>query len=71
MSWSLPVIVSDIPANLEIGLPQSDYFPVGNVPALTQKLQQWVGGEKADYSQFLPKYRWPELPLKPLKCISA
>jgi glycosyltransferase involved in cell wall biosynthesis len=61
MSWSLPVIVSDIPANLEIGLPQADYFPVGNVPALTQKLQQWVGGEKADYSQFLPKYRWPEI----------
>ena len=61
MSWSLPVVVSDIPANLEIGLPPADYFPVGNVPALTQKLQQWVAGEKADYSQFMPKYRWPEI----------
>jgi glycosyltransferase involved in cell wall biosynthesis len=36
MSWSLPVVVSDIPANLEIGLPPADYFPVGSVPALTQ-----------------------------------
>jgi glycosyltransferase involved in cell wall biosynthesis len=27
MSWSLPVVVSDIPANLEIGLPPADYFP--------------------------------------------
>ena len=35
MSWSLPVVVSDIPANLEIGLPPADYFPVGNVPGLT------------------------------------
>ena len=61
MSWSLPVVVSDIPANLEIGLPPADYFPVGNVPGLTQKLQQWVAGEKADYSQFMPKYRWPEI----------
>ena len=26
MSWSLPVIVSDIPANLEIGLPPRSIF---------------------------------------------
>lgn len=61
MSWSLPVVVSDIPANMEIGLPSDVYFPVGNVDALAQKLQAWHGSEAVDYSQLMPKYRWPEI----------
>lgn len=64
MSWSLPVIVSDIPANLEIGLPAEVYFPTGNVAALAQKLQSWRGEETADYSQLMPKYRWPDIAAK-------
>lgn len=39
MSYHLPVIVSDIPANLEVGLNKECYFPCGNVEALAQKLQ--------------------------------
>ncbi|WP_434666700.1 glycosyltransferase family 4 protein [Klebsiella sp. B345] len=61
MSWSLPVVVSDIPANMEIALPSDVYFPVGNVAALAQKLQAWHGPETVDYSQLMPKYRWPEI----------
>ncbi|HFK4134508.1 glycosyltransferase family 4 protein [Klebsiella oxytoca] len=64
MSWSLPVIVSDIPANLEIGLPAGDYFPAGDVAALAQKLQSWSGEETVDYSQLMPKYRWPDIAAK-------
>ena len=40
MSYRLPVIVSDIPANLEVGLEKEAYFPVGDIAALAQKLQQ-------------------------------
>lgn len=61
MSWSLPVVVSDIPANLEIGLPSDVYFPVGNVTALAQKLQAWSVTGAVDYSLLMPKYRWPEI----------
>ena len=30
------IVVSDIPANLEVGLPAEDYFPVGDVDALAE-----------------------------------
>ena len=40
MSYRVPVVVSDIPANLEVGLDSSCYFPVGNVEALAEKLQK-------------------------------
>ena len=39
MSYGAPVVVSDIPANLEVGLDKDVYFPVGNVEALREKLQ--------------------------------
>ena len=38
LSYGLSVIVSDIPANLEVGLPEKHYFPLGDVDALSQKL---------------------------------
>ncbi len=34
LSYGLPVVASDIPANLEVGLPADHYFPLGNVKAL-------------------------------------
>jgi glycosyltransferase involved in cell wall biosynthesis len=40
MSYDLPVIVSDIPANLVIGLSQDDYFPVGDEEKLKDKLKK-------------------------------
>ena len=42
MSYGLPVIVSNIPANLEVGLKPEDYFETGNVTQLATKLQQLV-----------------------------
>lgn len=38
MSYNVPVIVSDIPANLEVRLPKEVYFHVGNVEELSEKL---------------------------------
>lgn len=42
LSYGLPVIASDIPANLEINLPEGQYFPLGNINKLTQKLQDFA-----------------------------
>lgn len=39
LSYGLPVLVSDIPANTEVNLDAQDYFEMGNVQALTVKLQ--------------------------------
>lgn len=61
MSWSLPILVSDIPANLEPGLPEECYFPTGDVNALAQKLKAWQGQQHIDYRHLLPKYHWPDI----------
>ena len=38
LSFGLPVIASDIPANIEVGLPAEHYFPLGDVDALAKCL---------------------------------
>lgn len=42
LSFGLPVIASDIPANLEVGLPSIYYFPLGDRMALSAKLQKFA-----------------------------
>jgi len=41
LSYGLPVLASDIPANLEVGLPEEHYFPLGDVSALAQMLRKF------------------------------
>jgi glycosyltransferase involved in cell wall biosynthesis len=41
MSYNLPILLSDIPANKEVALSE-ETFPVGNVEALSQKLQSFI-----------------------------
>jgi glycosyltransferase involved in cell wall biosynthesis len=36
LSYGLPVLASDIPANLEVFLPSEQYFPLGNIEALAK-----------------------------------
>lgn len=61
MSYHLPVVVSDIPANLEVGLPKENYFPCGDVDALARKLEVIVSApyRKVDYD--LGKYDWDRI----------
>lgn len=40
LSYGLRALASDIPANLEIGLNPSQYFPLGNIDALANALQR-------------------------------
>lgn len=42
LSYGLPVIASDIPANLEVGLPVDNYFFMGNIELLTDKLKEFA-----------------------------
>ena len=61
MSYKVPVVVSDIPANFEVGLPKEDYFPCGDVKALAEKLQEVVSKplKKVDYD--MGKYDWDKI----------
>jgi glycosyltransferase involved in cell wall biosynthesis len=42
LSYGLPVIASDIPANIEVGLSSDSYFQVGNINSLTDAMQQKI-----------------------------
>ena len=57
MSYGLKVIVSDIPANLEVGLEPENYFHCGDITELHSKLEQILSKtEKPVYD--MSKYNW-------------
>lgn len=59
MSYQLPVIVSDIPANMEVGLPKSNYFHVGNVEELSDKLESMMNDSSHGRNAYdMSKYQW-------------
>ncbi|UYB70912.1 glycosyltransferase family 4 protein [Aeromonas veronii] len=61
LSFSLPVVVSDIPANLAVALQQECYFPVGDVSALAERLNAQLTRGKVDYSDYLQRYDWQRI----------
>ncbi|WP_375752407.1 glycosyltransferase family 4 protein [Vibrio sp. HN007] len=61
LSYSLPCVVSDIPANSEIGLDSDIYYQTGNVDELSEKLCKRVDILEADYSSFLQRYDWEKI----------
>jgi glycosyltransferase involved in cell wall biosynthesis len=60
MSYNLDVLVSNIPANLEVSLKVSDYFQVGQTEDLKDKLSKKLDSNiKRDFSQIIEqKYNW-------------
>jgi glycosyltransferase involved in cell wall biosynthesis len=58
LSYALPVIASDIPANREVGLDHSSYFPVGNVQALALALSRIASEPAADPEGLSQRREW-------------
>ncbi len=64
MSYSLSVLVSDIPANTEVDLPKERFFKCGDVDDLKSKIKKLLDtgiseAEKADFKLLLiEKYNW-------------
>jgi len=61
MSYGVKVIVSDIPANLEVGLDRNDYFPVGDIEALTEKLRDAIKQPVQLIDYDMSKYDWDKI----------
>lgn len=61
MSYGVKVVVSDIPANLEVGLPENDYFPTGDVDVLAEKLKGVVDGPLEHVAYDMSKYDWDKI----------
>jgi glycosyltransferase involved in cell wall biosynthesis len=45
MSYGLPIVASDIPANLELGLPDSSYFPVGDTMRMAERIREQLSAD--------------------------
>jgi len=59
MSFDCKVLISDIKANRELGLPPECYFPVGDVESLANKMEKRIlSGVHCDYSSLLKKFEW-------------
>jgi glycosyltransferase involved in cell wall biosynthesis len=64
MSYGLPVLVSDIPANKEVGLPQERYFKCGDVNDLKEKMTALIERDLTSderekiRGQIEAKYNW-------------
>jgi glycosyltransferase involved in cell wall biosynthesis len=65
MSLDRPVVLSDIPANMDLALPAECYHKVGSVEDLAEKLAQSLerhagqGVPLHDWSAVMSTYRWP------------
>jgi glycosyltransferase involved in cell wall biosynthesis len=51
LSYGLPVVASDIPANVEVGLEPDHYFALGDCAALAARLRQHAAVEADDASR--------------------
>jgi glycosyltransferase involved in cell wall biosynthesis len=61
MSYGVKVLVSDIPANKEVGLPESDYFHCGDVNELALKLKQVIERPLEHVEYDMSKYDWEKI----------
>jgi len=60
MSYGLPVLASNIRANLEIGLPSENYFELNNTEDMSEKLRSLLlNGVKTAYQ--MEKYDWKKI----------
>jgi len=61
MSFHLPVLASDIPANLQVALPEESYFTSGNELSLQEKLDQKLNSEFEAVNYDLTPYDWEHI----------
>jgi glycosyltransferase involved in cell wall biosynthesis len=77
LSYGLPVIASDIPANLEIGLPSENYFKLGDLTELEARLKQFSSKRfnQTEHDEILKwvaeKYNWNTIASKTLGVYKA
>ena len=61
MSYGVKVVVSDIPANVEVGLPKDDYFHCGDVDELSRKLTKIISQPLQHIDYDMSKYDWEKI----------
>lgn len=70
LSAGCPVLLSDIEANRDIRLPAECYFPVGNQPALAEKLSAPDFDHlRVNATAMLTKFNWDSIAQQTLSCL--
>ncbi len=73
MSFGLPVLVSDIPANKEVDLPEKRFFECGNISDLQNRIEKLIDIELTDIekqditNQIVQKYNWEKIARQTVK----
>lgn len=67
MNCNCNVLVSDIPANVEVGLNETDYFKCGDVVDLTNHLNDKLEGNKILCHYDMRKYDWDYIAMQTKK----
>ena len=57
MSYNIPIVASDIPANMEIGLDDGHYFPCGNVEKLADRIEEIISRSDKIHHD-MHRYNW-------------
>jgi len=81
LSYGLPVLASDIPANLEVGLSAEHYFPLGRIDALADRIRLQSGNDltaaarESTRAWVAQRYDWHDIAEKTVRlyanCISG
>lgn len=58
VSQNAPILLSDIQANLDIDLPAGNYFPVGDVDALSAKLRADCAAYRVEREAVAARFNW-------------
>jgi glycosyltransferase involved in cell wall biosynthesis len=67
LTYRLPVLLSNIPALLDLELPSESYVPLGDEDALAVKIRDFCAESsprQVDWSQVLSRYQWPSIALQ-------
>lgn len=64
MSYHLPVLVSDIPANVQIALQEDRFFKTGNEKSLKKGLEQQLQNTYEDIKYDLSNYNWDQIAIQ-------
>ena len=71
MSYKLPVIASDIPANMEVSLNKNCYFQCGNTAQLSSLLQEAINKDFHRIAYDMTRYDWDTIAQETSKVYQA
>ncbi|MFN0191983.1 MAG: glycosyltransferase family 4 protein [Aestuariivirga sp.] len=70
-SLNVPILISDIRPNLDIGLAKANYFPVGDIGALSAKLLEDYASYRVDRNDIASRYDWDQISEATLKVYAS